>query len=92
MCLAFILGNHGGSVFLLTLEGDNTQFMCVLRAVVFGWFVCWSLQSIKNGKYLAIKCMKNHFDSIEQVNNLREIQALRRLSPHPNIIKLYEVL
>lgn len=49
-------------------------------------------QSIKNGKYLAIKCMKNHFDSIEQVNNLREIQALRRLSPHPNIIKLYEVL
>jgi len=26
------------------------------------------------------------------VNNLREIQALRRLSPHPNIIKLLEVL
>ena len=28
----------------------------------------------------------------QQVNNLREIQALRRLSPHPNIIKLLEVL
>lgn len=27
-----------------------------------------------------------------QVNNLREIQALRRLSPHPHIIKLLEVL
>ena len=27
-----------------------------------------------------------------QVNNLREIQALRRLSPHPGIIKLVEVL
>ena len=27
-----------------------------------------------------------------QVNNLREIQALRRLSPHPNIISLIEVL
>jgi hypothetical protein len=26
------------------------------------------------------------------VNNLREIQALRRLSPHPNIINLQEVL
>lgn len=51
-----------------------------------------SSQSIKNGKYLAIKCMKNKFESIDQVNNLREIQALRRLSPHPNIIKLYEVL
>jgi len=36
--------------------------------------------------------MKNHFDTFEQVNNLREIQALRRLSPHPQIIKLYEVL
>ena len=36
--------------------------------------------------------MKNHFDSLDQVNNLREIQALRRLSPHGNIIKLLEVL
>ncbi len=27
-----------------------------------------------------------------QVNNLREIQALRRLSPHPGVIKLAEVL
>jgi renal tumor antigen len=26
------------------------------------------------------------------VNNLREIQALKRLSPHPNIITLIEVL
>jgi hypothetical protein len=35
---------------------------------------------------------QNHFDSLDQVNNLREIQALRRLSPHPHIIKLLEVL
>ena len=27
-----------------------------------------------------------------QVNNLREIQALKRLSPHPNVITLHEVL
>jgi len=32
------------------------------------------------------------FSASAQVNNLREIQALRRLSPHPNIIKLLEVL
>ncbi len=32
-------------------------------------------QCIKNGKYVAIKCMKNHFDSLDQVNNLREIQV-----------------
>ena len=30
-------------------------------------------QSIKTGKYVAIKCMKAHFYNIEQVNNLREI-------------------
>lgn len=36
--------------------------------------------------------MKNIFKSEEQVNNLREIQALRRLSPHPNIVALYEVI
>jgi hypothetical protein len=33
-----------------------------------------------------------HTHTHAQVNNLREIQALRRLSPHPHIIKLTEVL
>eukprot|EP00658_Telonema_sp_P-2_P054560 TRINITY_DN43404_c0_g1_i1.p1 TRINITY_DN43404_c0_g1~~TRINITY_DN43404_c0_g1_i1.p1 ORF type:complete len:198 (-),score=78.65 TRINITY_DN43404_c0_g1_i1:55-648(-) len=49
-------------------------------------------QDIKSNKMVAIKCMKNHFDDVNQVNRLREIQALRRLAPHANIIKLHEVL
>ena len=65
---------------LLGRQGEGT-FSEVLKA-----------QCTKNSKSVAIKCMKNHFESVEQVNRLREIQALRRLSPHPNIIKLYEVL
>jgi renal tumor antigen len=65
---------------LVAKKGEGT-FSEVLKA-----------QCIKNGKYVAIKCMKNHFDSLDQVNNLREIQALRRLSPHAHIIKLLEVL
>eukprot|EP00193_Tetraselmis_chui_P016064 CAMPEP_0177794184 /NCGR_PEP_ID=MMETSP0491_2-20121128/25503_1 /TAXON_ID=63592 /ORGANISM="Tetraselmis chuii, Strain PLY429" /LENGTH=453 /DNA_ID=CAMNT_0019316809 /DNA_START=392 /DNA_END=1753 /DNA_ORIENTATION=+ len=65
---------------LVAKKGEGT-FSEVLKA-----------QCVKNGKYVAIKCMKNHFDSLDQVNNLREIQALRRLSPHSNIIKLLEVL
>ncbi|WIA11475.1 hypothetical protein OEZ85_011589 [Tetradesmus obliquus] len=65
---------------LVAKKGEGT-FSEVLKA-----------QCIKNGKYVAIKCMKNHFDSLDQVNNLREIQALRRLSPHPHIIQLLEVL
>ena len=65
---------------LLGKKGEGT-FSEVLKA-----------QDSGSGKMVAIKCMKNHFDSVEQVNKLREIQALRRLSPHPNIITLHEVL
>ncbi|BFZ06778.1 hypothetical protein BsWGS_09817 [Bradybaena similaris] len=49
-------------------------------------------QSIKDGSFRACKKMKQTYESIEQVNNLREIQAMRRLSPHPNILELQEVL
>ncbi|XP_023484191.1 MAPK/MAK/MRK overlapping kinase isoform X6 [Equus caballus] len=50
------------------------------------------VQSLRDGNYYACKQMKQHFESIEQVNNLREIQALRRLNPHPNILMLHEVV
>ena len=49
-------------------------------------------QSLKNGQAVAIKCMKSHFDSIDQVNNLREIKALQKLYPHSHIIQLIEIL
>lgn len=65
---------------LVAKKGEGT-FSEVLKA-----------QNVKDGKYHAIKCMKNRFESIDQVNNLREIQALRRLSPHEHIISLEEVL
>ena len=65
---------------LLAKKGEGT-FSEVLKA-----------QNVKTGKYVAMKCMKTTFDSIEQVNNLREIQALRRLAGHPHIIKLQDVL
>lgn len=40
---------------LVAKKGEGT-FSEVLKA-----------QCIKNSKYVAIKCMKNHFDSLEQV-------------------------
>ncbi|XP_007951320.2 MAPK/MAK/MRK overlapping kinase [Orycteropus afer afer] len=49
-------------------------------------------QSLRDGNYYACKQMKQRFGSIEQVNNLREIQALKRLNPHPNILTLHEVI
>lgn len=42
---------------LLSKKGEGT-FSEVLKA-----------QSIKTGKEVAIKCMKNHFDSIEQASD-----------------------
>jgi renal tumor antigen len=36
--------------------------------------------------------MKSNFANADQVNNLREILALKRLSNHPHIIKMIEVL
>lgn len=49
-------------------------------------------QHIKDGTYWACKKMKQTYESIDQVNNLREIQAMRRLSPHSNILELQEVI
>nr|XP_039318759.1 MAPK/MAK/MRK overlapping kinase isoform X6 [Saimiri boliviensis boliviensis] len=50
------------------------------------------MQSLRDGNCYACKQMKQRFESIEQVNSLREIQALRRLNPHPNILMLHEVV
>jgi serine/threonine protein kinase len=57
---------------LISKKGEGT-FSEVLKA-----------QSIKTGKYVAIKCMKNHFDTIEQVRvfefNVKGKQFERNLS------------
>eukprot|EP00045_Choanoeca_perplexa_P005831 m.48776 g.48776 ORF g.48776 m.48776 type:complete len:457 (+) comp13320_c0_seq2:203-1573(+) len=45
-----------------------------------------------DGVMCAIKRMKGTFSSAEKVDNLREVQALRRLNPHPNIILMHEVI
>uniref|UniRef100_A0A5F9CX34 MOK protein kinase n=1 Tax=Oryctolagus cuniculus TaxID=9986 RepID=A0A5F9CX34_RABIT len=50
------------------------------------------LQNLRDGNYYACKRMRQHFESLEQVNSLREVQALRRLNPHPNILTLHEVV
>lgn len=65
---------------ILGKKGEGT-FSEVLKA-----------QDMETKRLVAIKCMKKPFKSKEQVNRLREIQAVRRLQPHPNIVQLMEVL
>jgi renal tumor antigen len=47
---------------------------------------------ITSGRFYAIKCMKRSFQSVEDVNKLQEIRALRILRGHPHIVQLREVL
>lgn len=65
---------------LISKKGEGT-FSEVVKA-----------QNTKTGTFHAIKCMKTCYKSVDQVSSLREIQAIKRLSPHPNIVKLEEVL
>ena len=65
---------------LIAKKGEGT-FSEVIKA-----------QNIKTGTFHAIKCMKSSYKNADQVNSLREIQAIKRLTPHQNIVKLDEVL
>jgi renal tumor antigen len=65
---------------LLKKKGEGT-FSEVLEAV-----------HLKTGKRVAIKCMKKKYETLKKVNKLREIQALKMISPHENIIQLIEIL
>lgn len=65
---------------LLSRKGDGT-FSRVLKAT-----------SLATGRQVALKRMKHTFESGDEVERLREIQSLRKLSSHPNIVKLLEVL
>mmetsp|Transcript_35242 Transcript_35242/g.92201 ORF Transcript_35242/g.92201 Transcript_35242/m.92201 type:complete len:487 (+) Transcript_35242:303-1763(+) len=45
-----------------------------------------------DGKAASVKRMKKKYPSVDHVNSLREVQALKRLNPHPNILQLIEVV
>ncbi|KAI8802582.1 kinase-like domain-containing protein [Cladochytrium replicatum] len=46
----------------------------------------------KSGAVFAMKRFRKHFKSHEEIENLREIQALRRLNPHMNVVDLEDVI
>jgi renal tumor antigen len=64
--------------------------MCKLGEGAFS--EVWKAHSVKTNKYVAIKCMKKVYDNVEEVNTVREIHALQRLSPHPHVITLFEYI
>jgi renal tumor antigen len=51
----------------------NTEYTLIAKKGEGAFSEVLKGQSIKTRKYVAIKCMKDHFHSIEKVKNLREI-------------------
>ncbi|XP_058605984.1 MAPK/MAK/MRK overlapping kinase-like isoform X2 [Onychostoma macrolepis] len=65
----------------------------VIRKIGEGTFSdVMKVQSLKDGKYYASKTMKQTIKSVDQAHSLREVQAMKRLSPHPNILQLHELI
>lgn len=46
----------------------------------------------QTGEIVAIKKMKQKFTTWEECMNLRELKSLKKLTNHPNVIKLKEVV
>ena len=65
---------------IISKKGEGT-FSEVMKAV-----------SLVSNKQFAIKCMKRKFETVEEVNRLFEVQALRKLAGHPHIVQLHDVL
>uniref|UniRef100_A0A671T202 MAPK/MAK/MRK overlapping kinase-like n=1 Tax=Sinocyclocheilus anshuiensis TaxID=1608454 RepID=A0A671T202_9TELE len=65
----------------------------IIRKIGEGTFSdVMKVQSLKDGKHYACKTMKQTIESVDQAHSLREVQAMKRLSPHPNIIQLHELI
>ncbi|KAI8822611.1 kinase-like domain-containing protein [Fimicolochytrium jonesii] len=66
------------------------RLMCKLGEGTFSEVL--KVKQKKTGKVSAMKRFRKHFKSMEEIETLREIQALRRLNPHPHIIDLEDVI
>ena len=66
---------------------------CVLNKIGEGTFSeVLKCQSLKDGKIYALKKLKKPFKNMDDAFGLLEVQAMKKLGPHPNIIHLKEVI
>ncbi|XP_067310895.1 MAPK/MAK/MRK overlapping kinase-like [Pseudorasbora parva] len=81
-----------------TRAGSNTRVLShtdyrVIGKIGEGTFSeVMRVQSLRDGKHYACKTMKQSVQSVDQAHGLREVQAMKRLSPHPNILQLHELI
>jgi renal tumor antigen len=80
MSLSFLLVARMHNYKLLGKRGEGTTAE-VLKA-----------QDTRDKRFVAIKMLKGTIASAEAVHRLREVQALRRVSAYPNVVRLHDVL
>ncbi|TPX60871.1 hypothetical protein SpCBS45565_g07395 [Spizellomyces sp. 'palustris'] len=69
---------------------EDYRLMCKLGEGTFSEVL--KVKQKKSGKISAMKRFRKHFNSYDEIENLREIQALRRLNPHQHIIDLEDII
>jgi len=76
----------------MMISGDNNKYKNIEKKGEGTFSEVYKAQHVKHGTYHAIKFMKESYNSMKEVNQLKEIEALRQLGGHPNIVKLQDVL
>ena len=74
------------------LKHQDFQILSKLGNGTFSQVI--KVQHKSTGRVLAMKKFKKRFinTSFQEIQNLREIQALKRLNPHPNIVQLVQII
>lgn len=79
-------------VLPLTLQWGGMIMSCQ-HTDIYMWIVTlWHHSYILVNIFLIWFLIICSLSSLEQANNLREVQAMKRLSPHANIIQLHELI
>ena len=90
-----LISKRGEGTFSEVIKAQNTKtgdfyaIKCMKSAYK-------NAEKVRKSDYQSLQLCFQHLTScftiVYKVNNLREIQAIKRLSPHQNIVKLEEVL
>ena len=86
-----IIGKKGEGTFSTVLKcqsvKDGSYYACKRMKQSFKRWLAVSESGRGLVTFLALS-----LSSVDEVNNLREIQAMRKLTPHPHIVQLVEAI
>lgn len=69
-----------------------SEYKCVGKIGEGSFSTVYKAQHLSSKQFYAIKVMKEGYRSLDQINRNEEINIMRRLGTHPNILTLHEVI